>query len=150
MVALGCDHGGFLLKEAIKNYLKKEKIDYVDFGTDKGEVSVDYPKYAYLVANEVANGRSEKGILCCGTGIGISIAANKICGIRAAVCHDEFSAEMTRRHNNANILCLGGRVIDADKAISLAKIFLNTDFDKGRHQLRVSQIEQIEKGEYNI
>lgn len=150
MIALGCDHGGFLLKEAIKNYLSKKDIKYKDFGTDELEKSVDYPKYAYLVANAVAKGICEKGILCCGTGIGVSIAANKVNGIRAAVCQDEFSVEMTRRHNDANILCVGGRVIDENKAISLTNIFLNTPFDGGRHYWRVLQIKQIEIGKFEI
>ena len=150
MIALGCDHGGFLLKEAIKNYLGTRGISYKDFGTDAREISVDYPKYAFLVASAVAKGDCEKGILCCGTGIGVSIAANKIEGIRAAVCQDEFSTEMTRRHNDANILCLGGRVIDENKAISLTNIFLNTPFDGGRHYWRVLQIEQIEKDIFKL
>ncbi len=150
MIALGCDHGGFLIKKAIKNYFEEKNIKYKDFGTDEVENSVDYPKYAYLVAKSVANGECEKGILCCGTGIGVSIVANKIDGIRAAVCQDEFSAEMTRRHNDANILCLGGRVIDENKAISLTNIFLKTPFDGGRHYWRVLQIEQIEKGKFNF
>jgi ribose 5-phosphate isomerase B len=150
VIALGCDHGGFLLKNAIKNYFDEKNIKYKDFGTDEVENSVDYPKYAYLVAKSVANGECEKGILFCGTGIGVSIAANKVSGIRAAVCQDEFSTEMTRRHNDANVLCLGGRVIDENKAISLANIFLNTPFDRGRHYWRVLQIEQIEKGTFKI
>lgn len=146
MIALGCDHAGFLLKQIVKNYLDKNNIKYKDFGTDENEKSVDYPKYAYLVAKAVAAGECEKGILCCGTGIGVSIAANKINGIRAAVCQDEFSTEMTRRHNDANILCLGERIIDEAKAVSIMNIFLNTPFDGGRHYWRVLQIEQIEKG----
>lgn len=150
MIAIGCDHGGFLLKKAIINYFEKKNIEYVDFGTDDTEKSVDYPKYAYLVAKEVSEGKCEKGILCCGTGIGISIAANKVSGIRAAVCQDEFSTEMTRKHNDANILCLGGRIIDENKAILLTNIFLNTPFDGGRHYWRVLQIEQIEKGKFKV
>ncbi len=150
MIAIGCDHGGFLLKKAIINYFEKKNIEYVDFGTDDIEKSVDYPKYAYLVAKEVSEGKCEKGILCCGTGIGISIAANKVNGVRAAVCQDEFSTEMTRKHNDANILCLGGRIIDENKAILLTNIFLNTPFDGGRHYWRVLQIEQIEKGKFKV
>ena len=145
MIALGSDHGGFLLKEALKKYFDENNIRYMDFGTHEKENSVDYPKYAYLVATSVVNGECEKGILCCGTGIGVSMVANKLHGIRAAVCHDEFSAEMTRRHNDANVLCLGGRIIGEEKAILLAKIFLNTPFDGGRHYCRVLQMEQIEK-----
>lgn len=148
MIALGCDHGGFWLKKAIRDYFIEKKIQYKDFGTDDVEKSVDYPKYSYLVANAVATGECEKGIICCGTGIGVSIVANKVKGIRAAVCQDEFSAEMTRRHNDSNILCLGGRLVDENKAVLLTNIFLNTPFDGGRHYWRVLQIDQIEKGKF--
>ena len=102
---------------------------------------MDYPVYAKKVCAEITSGRCTAGILCCGTGIGMSIAANKIRGIRAAVLSDEFSAEMTRRHNNANVLCLGGRVIDSAKAVKLADIFLNTPFEGGRHEKRVAMLE---------
>ena len=150
MIAIGCDHGGFLLKKTIINYLDQKNLQYLDFGTDDMEKTVDYPKYAYLVAKAVSEGKCEKGILCCGTGIGVSIAANKISGIRAAVCQDEFSAEMSRKHNDANILCLGGRIIDENKAMLLSDIFLNTPFDGGRHYRRILQIEQIEKGNLKV
>lgn len=146
MIALGADHGGFLLKEAVKKYLDSQKIEYKDFGTFD-EKSVDYAPIAAKVAHCIINGEAEKGILCCGTGIGISIAANKVKGIRAAVCTNEFCAEMTRRHNNANILCMGGRVIDEEKAVALTKIYLETPFDGGRHQRRIDQIAEIERGE---
>lgn len=149
MIALGCDHGGLDLKKAIMEYFGKESIPYKDFGTFN-EDSVDYAPIAYKVAQSVAQGICEKGILCCGTGIGISIAANKIKKIRAAVCTDEFTTEMTRRHNDANILCLGGRVISKEKAVNLAKIFLTTNFDGGRHSRRVEQIFKIENGEMDI
>lgn len=149
MIALGCDHGGLLLKEAIKKHLDEMKIAYKDFGT-MTDMSVDYPQFAYLVATAVSSGACEKGILCCGTGIGISIAANKIKGIRAAVCHDEFTTEMTRRHNDANILCLGGRVINEEKAVLLSDIFLNTPFDAGRHKQRIEKISQIENGNFKL
>lgn len=149
MIALGCDHGGLILKQAIKEFLSKEGILYKDFGTFTKQ-SVDYPRYALDVANAVVNKYCEYGILCCGTGIGISIAANKVKGIRAAVCHSEFTAEMARRHNNANILCLGGRVLDAEKAVLLVKIFLKTPFDGGRHKNRLDQILKIENKEYNF
>ena len=149
MIALGCDHGGFVIKEALRGYFDENNIAYKDFGTST-QGSVDYPMYAYMVAEAVTNGECEKGILCCGTGIGISMAANKVKGTRAAVCHDEFTTEMTRRHNDANILCLGGRVIDGEKAIALVKIFLNTDFDGGRHSKRVEQISQIETNNFKI
>ena len=145
MIALGSDHAGFQLKEAIKKYLECHDIQYKDFGT-YSEDSVDYPVYAYKVSNAVINKECNLGILCCGTGIGISMAANKVKGIRAAVCTDEFCAEMTRRHNNANILCLGGRVISEELAVKLTEIFLNTGFDGGKHLKRVNMINDIENG----
>ena len=122
MVVLGADHGGFALKEAVKAYLEKNSIPYKDYGC-KSEDSVDYAPFAYQVARDVAEGKADQGILCCGTGIGISIAANKVKGIRAAVCTNEFCAQATRQHNDANILCMGGRVIDEEMAVKLAKIF---------------------------
>lgn len=146
MIALGADHGGLLLKEAIKKYLDNEKIAYQDFGTFD-ETSIDYAPIAAKVAHCVIDGEAEKGILCCGTGIGMSIAANKVQGIRASVCDNAFCTEMTRRHNNANILCLGGRVIDEEKAVSFAKLFLETPFEGGRHQTRIDEIAAIERGE---
>lgn len=146
MVALGADHGGYRLKEAIKKYLDEQKIPYEDFGTFSEE-SVNYGPIAAKVGHYVADGKAECGILCCGTGIGISIAANKVKGIRAAVVTNEFCTEMTRRHNDANILCMGGRVIDEETAVRLTKIFLETPFDGGRHATRIAQISQIENGE---
>lgn len=147
MIALGCDHGGINLKRAIIEYLDKNSIEYKDFGCYTDD-SVDYPIYAYKVATAVANGEFEKGILCCGTGIGISIAANKVKGIRAAVVSNEFGAEMTRRHNNANILCMGGRVTNEKDAVKFADIFLNTPFsgDEERHIRRVQMLNDIENG----
>lgn len=146
LVALGADHGGFLLKEAIKSYFNANDISFIDFGT-ASESSTDYPVYALAVSKAVVQGECDCGILCCGTGIGVSIAANKVHGIRAAVCTDEFCAEMARRHNDANILCLGGRVINKDKAVALSKIFLETSFDGGRHKKRLEQIQKIENNE---
>ncbi|MBQ5565343.1 MAG: ribose 5-phosphate isomerase B [Clostridia bacterium] len=146
MIALGADHGGYRLKEAVKKYLEEKNIEYIDYGC-YSEESVNYAVYAQKVANDVANGKCEKGILCCGTGIGISMAANKVKGIRAAVVTNEFCAEMTRRHNDANILAMGGRVIDCETAVKLTDIFLNTPFDGGRHAERIAQIAQIENGE---
>lgn len=143
MIALGCDHGGFAIKEAIKKYLDESGIDYNDFGT-YSEESVDYPVYAKKVADAVASGECEKGVLCCGTGIGISIAANKVKGIRAAVVTNEFCAEMTRRHNDANIIAMGGRVISEEQAVTFTKIFLETPFDGDRHIKRVQMITDIE------
>lgn len=143
MIALGCDHGGFAIKEAIKKYLDESGIEYIDFGT-YSEESVDYPIYAKKVADAVASGECEKGVLCCGTGIGISIAANKVKGIRAAVVTNEFCAEMTRRHNDANIIAMGGRVISEEQAVKFTKIFLETPFDGDRHIKRVQMITDIE------
>ena len=117
MIALGADHGGYNLKEAIIEYLKEKNVEYTDYGC-YSEESVDYAVYAKQVADAVVSGKAEKGILCCGTGIGISIAANKVKGIRAAVVTNEFCAEMTRRHNDANILAMGGRVIDPQTAVT--------------------------------
>ena len=145
MIALGADHGGYCLKEAIIEYLNKNGIEYKDYGC-YSEESVDYAVYAKKVADAVASGEAERGILCCGTGIGISIAANKVKGIRAAVVTNEFCAEMTRRHNDANILAMGGRVIDAETAVKLTDTFLNTEFEGGRHERRIAQIAQIEEG----
>lgn len=146
MIALGADHGGYRLKEAIKKYLDSEKIEYKDFGTNS-EDSVDYAPIAAKVAHFVADGKADKGILCCGTGIGMSMAANKVKGIRAAVCANAYCAEITRHHNNANILCLGGRVINEEQAVEFSKLFLNTPFDGGRHQRRIDEIAAIERGE---
>lgn len=143
MIALGCDHGGFAIKEAIKKYLDESGIEYNDFGC-YSEESVDYPVYAKKVADAVASGECEKGVLCCGTGIGISIAANKVKGIRAAVVTNEFCAEMTRRHNDANIIAMGGRVISEEQAVKFTRIFLETPFDGDRHVKRVQMIKDIE------
>ena len=145
MIALGCDHGGLALKNAVKQYLEENQIPYRDFGT-MTEDSIDYAPVAVQVARSVAGGESEKGILCCGTGIGMSIAANKVKGIRASVCTDAFCAEMTRRHNNSNIRCMGGRVITPEQAVELTRIYLATPFDGGRHERRVNQIAEIENG----
>ena len=139
-IALGCDHGGLEIKNAIIEELKNKGIDYENFGTDTAD-SVDYPVYAKKVCAAVQSGDCTLGILCCGTGIGMSMTANKQKGIRAAVLSDAFSAEMTRRHNNANVLCLGGRVIDSAKAVELANIFLNTPYEGGRHDKRIAMME---------
>ncbi|MEE1062002.1 MAG: ribose 5-phosphate isomerase B [Ruminococcus sp.] len=148
MIALGCDHGGYNLICSIKKYLDEKGVEYKDFGTYNTD-SVDYPVYAYKVATAVASGECTLGILCCGTGIGISIAANKVKGIRASVVDNEFCAEMTRRHNDANILCMGGRVTSEEDAVKLADIFLNTEFEGDRHIKRVSMITEIENGTFN-
>lgn len=142
MIAVGCDQGGFALKQEILNYLKEKGIAYQDYGT-YDENSVDYPVYARKVTSAVTSGECEKGILICGTGIGISIAANKVKGIRAALCSDCFSAEMTRLHNDANILCMGGRVLGPGLAVKITETFLNTEFSgEERHARRIRMIEE--------
>ncbi len=143
MLAIGSDHGGYELKEEIKKYLEEQKIPYKDFGTDS-TASIDYPDIAYPVAKAVADGECEKGILCCGTGIGISMAANKVKGIRAACCSDCFSAKLTRQHNDANILCMGGRVVGVGKALMMVDLFLHTEFEGGRHQKRIDKLTALE------
>lgn len=148
-VVLGCDHGGLNIKNAIIDYLKENNYEFTDFGCYTDE-SVDYPEYAYKVATAVAGADDTLGVLCCGTGIGISMAANKVKGVRAAVCTNEFMAEMTRRHNNANIIALGGRVIDEETAVKLASIFLNTEFEGDRHVRRVDMITAIEEGTFSL
>lgn len=146
MIALGADHGGYELKESIKKYLEEKGVEYKDFGTYTPE-SVDYAAIAQRTCLSVVNGECEKAILCCGTGIGISMAANKVKGIRAACCSDYFSAKFTRLHNDANALCLGGRVVGVGLALELVDVFINTEFEGGRHQRRVDQIAQIENGD---
>ena len=143
MIAIGSDHGGYLLKEEIKKHLKEKGYEFKDFGTDS-TASCDYPVYAEKVCRAVQSGECEKGILICGTGIGMSMCANKCKGIRAAVCGDHFSAEFTRKHNNANVLCLGARVIDAGVAMQLVDIFLTTEYEGGRHEKRVEMMMQLE------
>lgn len=143
MIAIGSDHGGYLLKEEIKKHLKEKGYEFKDFGTDS-TASCDYPVYAEKVCRAVQSGECEKGILICGTGIGMSMCANKCKGIRAAVCGNHFSAEFTRKHNNANVLCLGARVIGAGVAMQLVDIFLTTEYEGGRHEKRVEMMMQLE------
>ena len=142
-IAIGCDHGGFILKAAVVDKLKELGHEVVDFGTNS-DASVDYPIYGEAVANAVASKDCDLGVLLCGTGIGISIAANKVKGIRAAVVTNEFCAEMTRRHNDANIIAMGGRVISEEQAVKFTRIFLETPFDGDRHVKRVQMITDIE------
>lgn len=144
MIALGSDHAGFPLKEEIKKHLDEQNIPYIDCGVYTAE-SADYPIQAEATCAKVTSGECDKAILCCGTGVGISIAANKVNGIRACCCSDYFSAKYTRMHNDANALCLGARVIGAGLAIELVDVFLNTEFEGGRHQRRVDLITEIEK-----
>ena len=142
MIALGCDHGGYELKQEIKKYLDAKGIEYKDFGCDS-TAAVDYPVYAKKVAKAIQSGECEKGILICGTGIGISITANKFKGIRAALCTDCFCAEATRLHNDANVLALGGRVVGPGLAVKIVETFLNTPFSGDeRHARRIAQIEE--------
>lgn len=142
MIGLGCDHGGLELKNLVKAFLEEHGIECKDFGTYTSE-SCDYPIYAKKVANAVVSGECDKGILICGTGIGISIAANKVKGIRAALCHDVFSAKATREHNDANILAMGARVIGPGPALEIVKAFLETDFSNDlRHIRRINMIEE--------
>ena len=141
MIAVGSDHAGYELKEELKNHLRERGYDVKDFGTDS-TASCDYPDYAKKVAHAVAEGVAEQGLLVCGTGIGMCIAANKVRGIRAAVVMEEFSAEATRAHNDANILCLGARVLDTPKAVKLLDIFLDTPFSQGENHIRrISKLE---------
>ncbi len=142
-IALGCDHAAYQLKEQLKEHLQQQGFELEDFGTFD-ESSVDYPDYAFFVGKAVVEGKCERGILLCGTGIGIGIAANKIPGIRAALCHDLFSAEASRQHNNANILTMGARVIKPELAMEIADIWLKTEFEGGRHQRRLDKITNIE------
>ena len=136
MIAIGCDHAGYELKEAVKNYLDMNGITYKDFGT-YGTESVDYPVYAKKVCASIQTGESDFGILVCGTGIGMSIAANKQKSIRAACCADTYGAKMTRLHNDANVLALGSRITGSGLALDIVKQFLSTEFEGGRHCARV-------------
>lgn len=146
MIALGSDHAGFPLKTELKNYLDSIGVEYKDYGCYSPE-RYDYAIAAQKACDAVVSGECERAILCCGTGIGISIAANKVKGIRAAACSDYFSAKYTRAHNDANCLCLGARVMGSGLAQELVKVFLETEFEGGRHQIRVDQITAIENGE---
>ena len=139
-IAIGSDHGGFEYKAKIIDYLKEHNFEYEDMGTYTTE-SCDYPVIAKKVANEIVSGKADKGILVCGTGIGMSIAANKVKGIRAALCSDTFSARATRAHNNSNILCLGQRAIGECLALEIVDVWLHTEFEGGRHQRRIDKIE---------
>ncbi|MGL4791785.1 MAG: ribose 5-phosphate isomerase B [Anaerotignaceae bacterium] len=142
MIALGCDHGGFELMGEVIKYLESKGIEYKNYGTYSAE-SCDYPVFGKAVANAIVAGECEKGILICGTGLGISITANKVKGIRAALCHDCFSAKATREHNNSNILAMGARVIGAGLAIEIVKCFLETEFSNDeRHIKRINMMEE--------
>ncbi|WP_096185881.1 ribose 5-phosphate isomerase B [Evansella halocellulosilytica] len=142
-VAIGSDHGGYNLKEEIKSLLNDMNIDYVDIGCDCSD-SVDYPDYGIPVAEKVAAGEVDRGIVICGTGIGMSIAANKVKGVRCALVHDLFTAKVTREHNDTNVLAMGERVIGPGLATEIARVWLSTEFEGGRHETRVNKITQYE------
>ena len=144
-IAIASDHGGYALKQEIIKYFDKNNISYADLGTYSTE-SVDYPDIAIACAEAVARGEYERGIIICGTGIGVCIAANKVKGIRAALCHDTFSARMSRQHNNANILTMGGRVIGPSLAVEIVKTWLSSDFEGDRHARRIDKISEYESG----
>ncbi|MBE6033355.1 MAG: ribose 5-phosphate isomerase B [Clostridiales bacterium] len=141
-IAMACDHGGFELKEEIKTYLEKQGIQVLDLGTHTTD-SVDYPEYGEACGEAVVSGRADRGIVCCGTGIGISIAANKVKGVRCALCTSVQMAEMTRKHNDANILAMGGRITDTETAKSITQAWLDTEFEGGRHQRRVDMLNNM-------
>lgn len=142
-IGIGSDHGGYELKEYIKEYFEKEHIQYIDYGTYSLD-SVDYPDFGKKVSEAVVSGEVDRGIVICGTGIGISIACNKIKGIRCALCSDTYSARMSREHNDANVLALGGRVLGKDLALEIVSVWLKTDFAGGRHARRIGKISEIE------
>ena len=144
IIALACDHAGFPLKEELKKHFDETGVKYIDYGCH-GLESVNYPDYATKLCNGITGGECCLGILVCGTGIGMSMAANKHSGIRAACCSDTFSARMTRMHNDANVLCMGARVVGAGLAIDLADLFINTEFEGGRHQKRVDMLNALDK-----
>ena len=144
MIAVGSDHGGLELKEAVKSALVARGLDVEDYGTDNGD-SVDYPDFAEKVAAAVSHGDIELGILVCGTGIGMSIVANKFPGVRAALVTDEFMAQMAKEHNNANILVLGGRVLAEDLAVKMVNVWLDSSYEAGRHQRRLDKITRLEE-----
>lgn len=149
MIAIASDHAGFVLKDELVKYFTEKKIPFEDFGTCDCTTSVDYNDFGVLVAEAVAKGTHERGIIICGTGIGISISANKVPGIRAALCTDSYMAKMSREHNDANVLALGARVIGAGEAIDIVETWLSASFLGGRHQRRVDKFTDIEK-KYSI
>jgi ribose 5-phosphate isomerase B len=142
-IAIGSDHAGYLLKETIKEYLKDKKdIEFKDYGTFKMD-SCNYPEYGYKVSQAISSGEFDLGILICGTGIGMCITANKIKGIRAALVHDKKTAQLSRLHNDANVLCLGGKVVNDEDAAEIVDTWLNTSFEGGRHQKRISILSKL-------
>lgn len=149
IIAIANDHGGFYLKEAIVRHLNENGLTVLDLGTKTAIESADYPDYAKLVSEKIIENQANLGILCCGTGIGMSISANKVPGIRAAVVSDVFSAQATKAHNNANVLCLGERVIGEGLALMIVDTWLNATFEQGRHQRRVDKISTLEKNYFH-
>ncbi|MBI5390586.1 ribose 5-phosphate isomerase B [Candidatus Woesearchaeota archaeon] len=143
MLYLGSDHAGFPLKQHVKAFLQQKKVPFKDLGTNN-EASCDYPDYAKKVAEEVIKKQDHRGILICGTGIGMSITANKIKGIRAALCYSEYTAEYARKHNNANILCFGGLTTAPELAVKMVDLFIKTPFEGGRHERRIAKIDLME------
>ena len=142
IIAIAADHGGFALKEAVGQHLKEKGYEVLDLGTHSEE-SVDYPIYGHACAEVVSKGQAARGIVVCGTGIGICIAANKVAGIRCAVATNVFMAEMSRKHNDANILALGGRVLETEEALAIVDAFLDNEFEGGRHQRRIDLLENL-------
>ncbi len=141
-IAIGSDHAGYLLKETIKKFLGEKEIEFTDYGTFKMD-SVDYPEYSYKVGQSVASGDCDLGILICGTGIGMCITANKIKGIRAALAYNVETAQLSRLHNDSNVLCLGGRMLTEEDALEIVDAWFNTTFEGGRHQSRLNLISQL-------
>ena len=146
-IAVGSDHAGFALKEQVRPLLESAGHEVVDVGTDSEE-STDYPRYASQAARMVADGDADRAVLCCGSGVGVSIVANKIDGVRAVNAHDPDEAETSRRHNDANVLALAGRRLEEGDAAQIVERFLGTDFEGGRHERRVDQITAVERGEH--
>lgn len=144
MIAIACDHGGYALKEKVKAHLAEAGYQVKDFGTNSLD-SCDYPDYAAPAAKAVASGECEKGIVICTTGIGVSIVANKVDGVRCALCTDTFAAEMTRRHNDTNMLAMGAGIVGENLALKIVDTWINTEFEGGRHQRRVDKITALEK-----
>src|SRR5699024_2500782 len=142
-IGIGSDHGGFELKEEIKKHLKEKDIEYIDYGTNSTE-SVDYPDYGEAVGRAVADKEVDRGVVICGTGIGISMAANKVKGVRCALCGDGFSAKMSRAHNNANVLALGGRITGSELAFDIVDNFIKGEFEGDRHTRRINKIDEID------
>ena len=144
-IAIASDHAGYDLKEEIKKHLADRGIEFIDFGTNNPTDSVNYPDFAHALCSSIQNGETERGILVCGTGIGMSMAANKHAGIRAACCSDTFSSRLTRTHNDANVLCFGARVVGTGVATDLVDVFIDTEFEGGRHTKRVEMLNALDK-----